>query len=115
MTLEFQRKGLIKTNYTDDEHPLYMSLNGDSETRGDIILTHPHVIGFVYLYDDSVVKTFLPKRVVNFKTTNREKRKIIVAVSGDTQDHIPFSISELDLTSDTLHLTDCASLNKKLL
>ena len=112
MTLQFEEKGLTKTKYTEDEHPLYMFLNGDSETRGDIILTHPDVIGFVYLHDDSIVKAFLPKRVVNFKATNREKRKVIVAVSGDTKDNIPFSISEMDLMSDKLHLTDCTSLNK---
>ena len=74
MTLQFEEKGLTKTKYTEDEHPLCMFLNGDSETRGDIILTHPDVIGFVYLHDDSIVKAFLPKRVVNFKATNREKK-----------------------------------------
>ena len=112
MTLQFEEKGLTKTKYPDNEHPLYMFLTGDPETRGDIILTHPGVIGFVYLHDESIVKAFLPKRVVNFKATSKEKRKVIVAVSGDTKDHIPFSISEMDLMSDTLHLTDCVSLNK---
>ena len=50
MTLEFEEKGLVKTKYTDNEHPLYMYLNGDTKTREDIILTHPDVIGFVYLH-----------------------------------------------------------------
>ena len=67
--------------------------NGDSDTRGVIILTHTDVIGFIYSHDDSVVKAFLLKRVVNVKATNREKRKVIVAVRRDTQDYIPFSIS----------------------
>ena len=113
MSLEFEEKGLIKAIYLDEDHPLYMYLEGDSETRGDIILNHPDVTGFVYLHDDTIVKAYLPKRVVNFKATSKEKRKVIVAVSGDTQDHIPFSISEIDLLSDTLHLTDCTTLNKK--
>ena len=56
---------------------------------------------------------FLPKKVVNFKATSKEKRKVIIAISGDSQDHIPFSISEMDLMSNTLHLTDCTTLNKK--
>ena len=37
----------------------------------------------------------------------------IVAVSGDQEDYIPFLVPEIDLFSDTLHLIDCATLNKK--
>ena len=37
MSLEFEEKGLPKENYSNDLHPLYMFLNGDLETRGEII------------------------------------------------------------------------------
>ena len=62
MVLEFEEKGLAKTKYANDENLLYMYLDGDTETRRDIILTHPDVIGFVYSHDETVVKAYLPKK-----------------------------------------------------
>ena len=41
------------------------------------------------------------------------KRKVIVAVSGDSSDYSPFSVPEADLFSDTLYFTDRSSLNKR--
>ena len=113
MSLEFEEKGLPKASYTNDLHPLYMFLNGDLDTRAEIILNHPDVIGFVYLHDDNITKAFLPKKVVNFAASSPEKRKTIVAVSGDADDYNFISVSESILLSDTLHLTDCSTLNKK--
>ena len=71
------------------------------------------MIGFIYLHDRFIRKAFLPKKTINFKATATEKRNTIVAVSGDTADYTPFSISETELFSDTLCLTNCTTLNKK--
>ena len=46
MSLEFEEKDISKTKYSGEDHPLYMYLEGDTDTRGDIILTHLDVIGF---------------------------------------------------------------------
>jgi len=113
MTLLFEEKGLTKETYLDDSHPLYIYLQGDVQTRCEVILNHHDVIGFVYVNEDIVTKAFLPKKIVNFKSTQEHKRNIILAVSGDTEDYTPFSVAELDLFCDTLHLTDCTTLNKK--
>ena len=74
MSLEHKEKGLSKATYSDKDHLFYMYLEGDTEPRGDIILTHPDIISFVYCHDDTVVKSYLPKNVVHFKVTHIEKR-----------------------------------------
>ena len=113
MTLLFEEKGLTQEKYADDSHPLYLYLQGNVQTRSEVILSHPDVIGFVYMNEDIVTKAFLVKKMINFKATSPHKRNIIVAVSGDADDYTPFSVAEADIFSDTLHLTDCTSLNKK--
>ena len=60
-------------------------------------LNHPDVLGFVYLNDDVITKSFLPKKVVNFKT----KSKVVVAVSGDTKEYTPFCVDGNRLFSDS--------------
>ena len=104
---------MVKEDYNNDVHPLYLYLLGNKEMRTDVILNHPDIIGFMYLYEDSVRKAFLVNKVVNFKATNPLKRNTIIAVSGDTDNYIPFLVPETDLLSDTLHITDCITLNKK--
>ena len=69
MSLKFEEKGLPKASYTNDLHPLYMFLNSDLDTRGEIILNHLDVIGFVHLHDDNISKAYLPKKVVNFASS----------------------------------------------
>ena len=81
--------------------------------RSDIILNHPDVLGYMYLYEDNIRKAFLVNKVVNFKASSSSKKNSIVAVSGDTEDYIPFSVPEVDLFSDVFHITDCIKLNEK--
>ena len=81
--------------------------------RSDVILNHPDVLGYMYLYEDNIRKAFLVNKVVNFKASSSSKKNNIVAVSGDTQDYIPFSVPEVDLFSDVFHITDCIKLNEK--
>ena len=112
MTLTFEKEGLEVQDYTDDTHPLAIFLKGDSETREDILLGHPDVIGFIYVHDGEVVKTFLPKKVINFNATAPENKKVIAAITGDTADFTPLSIPISEIFKDDLHLSDCKSLNK---
>ena len=112
-TLGFEQKDLVREEYNDDVHPLYLYLLGDKEMRSDVLLNHPDVIGYVYLYEDNVRKAFLVNKVVNFKASDPSKRNAMIAVSGDPENYIPFSVPEIDLLSDTLHITDCMTLNKK--
>ena len=86
---------------------------GDKDMRADVILSHPDVLGYMYLYEDTIRKAFLVNKMVNFKATSASKKNTIVAVSGDTEDYIPFSVPESDLFSDVFHITDCMTLNKK--
>ena len=94
MSLEFEEKGLELATYPKGSHPLDLFLQGDIETRGDVILTHPDVIGFVYLNKDIITKAYLLKKVVNFKVTTQVNKKVIVAVSGDTEEYTPFCVPE---------------------
>ena len=65
--------------------------------RGEIILNHPDVIGFIYLNDDVITEAFLLKKMVNSKTNS----KVFISVSGYTEDlHVKV------LLGDSLHLTD---------
>ena len=76
MSLAFEDKGLKVQNYSDNDHPLVLFLKGDAETREDILLSHPDVIGFICLHEGQVTKTFLPKKVINFKATSPENKKV---------------------------------------
>ena len=102
MTLEFDNEEAEVATYQDGENPLELFVKGDTEMRGEIILNHPDVIGFVYINDDVITKAFLPKKMVNFKTNT----KIFIAVSGDTEDFAAISAQDKILLSDSLHLTD---------
>ena len=112
MVLQFEKSDISPKEFPDDSHPMILYLSGDPEMREEILLNHPEVLGFVYLHEDSITKAFLLKKVVNFKENAPEKRKVIVAVSGDSEENTPFSIPIKDLLSDSLHLTDCNSLSK---
>ena len=65
MSLEFEEKGLPKTSYTNDLHPLYMFRNEDLDTRGEIILNHLDVVGFSHLHNVFITKAYLPRKVLN--------------------------------------------------
>ena len=112
MTLLFEDKDLTTPQYDDDSHLLFLYLQGMVQIRSDIILNHPDVTGFVYLNEDVITKAFLPKKIINFKSTS-ENRNNIAAISGDMEDYTPFLVLEKDLFSDTLHITDCTELNKE--
>ena len=88
-------------------HPVELFLNGDLDARSDVLLTHPDVIGFLFVHEGILTKAYLPKKVVNFEAPASEDRKSIVAVSGTCSEYTPFSVSEEILLSDVFHITDC--------
>ena len=69
-------------------------------------LNHPDLIDFIYLNENIITKVFLPKKAVNFKATTQANKKVIVSVSGDTEEYTPFCVPEKSLLSDGLHFTD---------
>ena len=66
------------TDISSGTNPIELFLSSDRETRLNILTSHPQVVGFVYLYEDSITKAFLPKQVIDW--ANNEKT--VVAVSG---------------------------------
>ena len=62
MPLEFDTEEVELATYPDGEHPLEYFAHGDAGTRREVILNHPDVIGFIYLNDDVITKSFLPKK-----------------------------------------------------
>ena len=112
MSLQFEDKTDVLPTYTEDEHPLSIFLKSDGDGREDILLSHPDVIGFLYVHENTVSKAFLPKKVVNFKATSPENKKIVAAVTGDAEDFTPFSVPISEIFKDILFLTDCSSSNK---
>ena len=70
MLLEFDDKDQTPESYPDDQNPINIYIQGNAETRSDVILNHPDVIGFVYFNNNIVTKAFLPKKVINFKTSD---------------------------------------------
>jgi hypothetical protein len=80
------------------QNPIDLYFESDSDTRANILLNHPQVIGFVYFNEGSVTKAFLPKRIIDWGSS----RKIIAAVSGSPDDFVPFSVTESDLCSNNL-------------
>ena len=112
MTLQFEDETLSPATYSDEDHPLVLFLKADAEGREDILLSHPDVIGFVYIQENSISKAFLPKKIINFKATAPENKKIIAAVTGDTEDFTPFSIAVEEILNNCPFMTDCSSLNE---
>ena len=102
MTLEFDSEENEVATYRVGENPLELFIEGDTEMRGEVILNHPDMIGFIYLNDDIITKAFLPKKMVNFKTNS----KVIISVSGDTENFTAISVHDRALLGDSLHLTD---------
>ena len=100
MSLQFEDKNDPPPSYTEEEHPLALFLSGDAETREDIILSHPDVIGFLFIHEGVVSKAFLPQKIINFKATLPENKKIIAAVTGDPEDYSSVSIPLTEMFND---------------
>ena len=83
-------------------NPIELFLSSDRETRLNILTSHPQVIGFVYLYEGSITKAFLPKQVIDWTTND----KTVVAVSGTPEDYVPFSVPEKVLTGNNLFICE---------
>ena len=94
VSIKFETIEVEIATYFNGNHPLELFVKGDLETRKDVILNHPDVIECVYLNEGVITKDFIPKKVVNFKVTDQDNRKVIVAVSGSTEKYTPFIVPE---------------------
>ena len=91
-------------------NPIDLYFESDLDTRVNILLNHPQVIGFVYFNEGSVVKAFLPKRIIDWSSNDR----VIAAVSGSPSDFVPFSVRETDLCGNNLFLCDLVKFDDKV-
>ena len=92
-------------------NPIDLYFESDLDTRANILLSHPQVIGFVYFNEGSVTKAFLPKRIIDWNSSE----KIIAAVSGSPDDFVSFSVRETDLCGNNLFLCDLVKLDDKVI
>jgi len=97
--------------YPEGASPAEIYIGGDLETRSDVILNHPDVIGFIFLYEDVVTKAFLPTKVVNFQARN-ENKKVFAAVSGSLTNYTPFSVPDRTLLSDVYYISNLDKFTK---
>ena len=109
---DFEEKDQKLVNFPEGLHPVELYYKGDMETRGDVLLNHPEVTGFIYLHEDVITKAYFPKKVVNFKATSEDNKKVIAAVSGSTDEFTPFCVPEKMLLCDALHFTDYSQFVK---
>ena len=59
---DFEEKNQKLADFPEGLHPVELFYKGDMETRGDVLLSHPEVIGFIYLHEDVITKAYFPKR-----------------------------------------------------
>ena len=85
-----------------ETNAIELFLSSDRDTRSNVLLSHPHVLGFVYLNDDAITKAFLPERVMDW----RNNIKSIAAVSGTPEDFVCFSLIEENLCGNNLFLCE---------
>ena len=93
-----------------DTNAIELFLTSDGDTRANILLSHPQVLGFVYLNDDSITKAFVPERVIDW----RSNTKSIAAVSGTPEDFVSFSLIEENLCGNNLFLCEKVKFNSKV-
>ena len=104
--LSFEEEAATPQIFEENEHPFELFIQGNQETRRDIILHHPDVHGFLFIQDDNLTKAYLPKKLTNFKAPPVPERHTIASVSGSPDEYIPFTVTEATLLSDTPHFFD---------
>ena len=107
MTLEIDSENNEVATYRNGENPLELFIQGNTEMRGEIILNHPDLIGFIYLNDGVITKAFLLRKMVNFRTNI----KVIISASGDIEDFTTISVHDKALFSSSLHFIDSGNFS----
>ena len=95
-----------KVNFPKNQNHIKLFVQEHIDTRSEVLLSHPEVLGFVYIHQDVITKTFFPRKVVNFKVKCSSKRKSITSVSGSSEEYSQFSVQEKILLSNHLHPSD---------
>ena len=49
-------------SYEKGMHPVELYRNGDLDARSDVLLTHPDVIGFLFIHKGILIKAYLQKK-----------------------------------------------------
>ena len=104
--LTFEDEAQIACPFSPTEHPVTLYAQGDLETRRDIILHHPEVNGFIFLHEGVITKSYLTKKITDFRCPPVPCRSIIAAVSGTPEEYTPFSVPKNNFITDALHFTN---------
>ena len=82
--------------------PIEIFMSADRNVRFDLILSHPEVVGWIYVEDGILWKTFLPTKITNF----RDKLKTsVVAIYGSCSASTPVKVNHRYLFSDTFRFS----------
>ena len=96
------------------ESPLELFLLGKRQQMMEILIKHPSIENFGYVYTQKLTKTFLQKKIIDFKKKNNR----IVAISGFYSSYIYFSILETERVTSSLFEQKASStqnLNREVL
>ena len=113
--MTFEEEEIDPVTFNKEIHPLKLYISGDIEIRGDIILNHPEIHGYIYLHKEIVSKLYLPTKIINFKATDKVIKNIIVVVACNRKEYTPLCIPEILLLSDNLHFTDSDKFKKDII
>ena len=106
MYLKFEDKVLRLAKYPDDEYYVPIFMQGNAEMWRNVIPDHPNVIGFIYLNYCIITKAFIVNTNINFKTSDLEKKTLIIAVSDDVDRYTHFYTSKLCLFGHNLEFNN---------
>ena len=87
-------------------------LQCDLETRLEVLLNHPDIIGFLFDEDGVITKACLPTKVVNFGSSSN--KKIFAVVSDSVHTYNPISVGDNILLSNIHHLSNFIKFNKSV-
>ena len=102
----FDTPDLTPETFQDGYHPLELFLKGDTESRSELLLNHPEIVGFIYRQNDDLMKAFFCTKVIDWHETNTDEFKVIAAINGTTEEYTPISVPETILFSDQIHLVN---------
>ena len=101
----FENPDSPSLKFPDGFHPMDLYVKGDNGKRADVLRNHHDAIGFIYVHNNIVSKTFVVKRNRNFGTNIRT----MTAVSGNYFDFTPFKVSDKILFSNVLFFAHTTS------
>ena len=101
-----------RISYPEGNSLAEIYLQGDLETRLDVLFNHPDVKCFLFSYDGVIDKAYLRTKVVDFRSSSN--KKIFDAVSSIVQNYTSFFVDDKILLGDVHYLSNCTKFNKSV-